>query len=973
MLALNVWAQPKADAATVKQLISKNAVALGLTADDVTNIRVSSSYYDARANVIMAYLQQTYNGVDVYQAVSPVAFRDDNLVTFTSSRISEVDKLISNSNSKPSVAALTAIRNAASDIQSPIAQAIAIPLRQTSDGQEFEYDKMGIGFSNIIARLMWVPVSANDNKLQLAWLVSINTIQSNDLWSIKVDALTGKVINKENLTVNETFEAKNLRKLSCYDPVAQFFGEKSVTGIEAVNSAKYNVIPYPLQDPNYGNFQLVTNPWTISTNTNATTLKWQNDGTKDYDSTKGNNVYSSQNPDSLDITFHAAKSSTALPDLTFDFTPDFLSDPLEDPNTTNAAVTNLFYWNNLNHDLSYAYGFDEASGNFQASNQGRGGKEKDFVKADAQDGSGQGTNINNANFSAPTDGQSGRMQMYLWSSSLLKILEYNAPESMKGYTPATESAFSINNKISSVGQLTQDVVLFNDFADSTQHNGCGLAENAAALKGKIAYINRRGCDDAHNTFVIKVKNAQIAGAIGCIVGNILTAVDSSGLITMSGTDNTITIPAVFISTDDANTLKTTLNAKTTVNATFHAAPKLDGDFDNGIISHEFYHGVSGRLTGGASKIFGCLSNGEQMGEGWSDYNALMMTTDWSVAKTTDGTLPSPIGNYAKGLTPEYGGIRTYPYSTDLTIDPWTYGDLKTQKITEVHTVGEVWCSMIWDMTWEIIKTAGINKTFFDATKPGGNSIANALVIQGLKLQPCSPGFVDGRNAILKADTLLYGGSHSLAIWTAFARRGLGFSASEGKSTSSIDGTAAFDLPLALPAIFGNFTAEKVNITAVLKWTTVTEINVDRFVVERTVDGRNYTEVGAVKATGNSTRVQSYTFTDLKPVKGTNIYRIRLVDRDNKSNYSDAKSLVFSDIKNLISLAPNPARDKVVLTVKENRKPLQVKLFNNLGEQVASFTLSGESMPIDISRFTTGAYYISITGEGINQKEKLIIQ
>jgi len=61
----------------------------------------------------------------------------------------------------------------------------------------------------------------------------------------------------------------------------------------------------------------------------------------------------------------------------------------------------------------YIYGFNEASANFQDDNQGRGGVGNDHVNAEAQDGSG----TNNANFSTPADGGSGRMQMYLWTLS----------------------------------------------------------------------------------------------------------------------------------------------------------------------------------------------------------------------------------------------------------------------------------------------------------------------------------------------------------------------------------------------------------------------------------------------------------------------------------------------------------------------------------------------------------------------------
>ncbi len=64
------------------------------------------------------------------------------------------------------------------------------------------------------------------------------------------------------------------------------------------------------------------------------------------------------------------------------------------------AITNLFYMNNMMHDIWYQYGFDEASGNFQENNYSNGGLVGDSVFADAQDGGG----LNNANFGTPPDG-----------------------------------------------------------------------------------------------------------------------------------------------------------------------------------------------------------------------------------------------------------------------------------------------------------------------------------------------------------------------------------------------------------------------------------------------------------------------------------------------------------------------------------------------------------------------------------------
>ncbi len=617
-------------------------------------------------------------------------------------------------------------------------------------------------------------------------------------------------------------------------------------------------------------------------------MKWNNDGAKDYDSTRGNNVYAQPDLDGKNATQNnAARSSTALPNLTFNFTPDFSVDPLKSSSNKNFAITNFFYWNNIMHDMSYQYGFTEVAGNFQQNNLSRGGKAADYVIADGMDGGG----TNNANFATPIkDGSKPRMQMYLWSPSAFKIklLKINSPASYAGPKMSSESAFSTKNKLSKVGPVTANVVFFNNQGAPTLHTACVAAGNKAALSGKIAYIDRGDC-----AFTDKVLKAQNAGAIGVIVGdNVVADIP----LAMGGTNNNITIPAVSITLKDADSLKSFLNAGITVNATLQAdttAPQLDGDIDNSIISHEYMHGISGRLTGGPNKSTYCLQNKEQMGEGWSDYMALMMTTDWTTATPTDGALPHPIGNYAFGLPTTGGGIRIYPYSTDRSINPWTYDSLaKSSYMTEVHNIGEPWCEMLWDMTWDLVNTAGINRNFYNANGAGGNSVALKLVVQGLKLQPCAVGFVSGRNAILAADSLLYGGQYSPVIWQAFANRGCGYSAKEGKVTTVLDDTAAYDLPPGL--LLANASA-----------------------------------------------------------KTTGVVSLATTQK--------------------VSISPNPVRNVMTISIPGNTTPLQVALYSTTGQQVATYKMSGATKSVPVGSLASGTYYLSITGDGVQYKEKVVIQ
>jgi hypothetical protein len=127
--------------------------------------------------------------------------------------------------------------------------------------------------------------------------------------------------------------------------------------------------------------------------------------------TIGNNVdaYLDRNNDNAADTTNGRPTSGA--NQVFDFTWNGAIAPTDATNQ-KAAVTNLFYLNNVLHDRLYKHGFTESAGNFQTSNFGRGGAGNDPVNAEAQDGGG----TNNANFATPADGSRPRMQMYLWTS-----------------------------------------------------------------------------------------------------------------------------------------------------------------------------------------------------------------------------------------------------------------------------------------------------------------------------------------------------------------------------------------------------------------------------------------------------------------------------------------------------------------------------------------------------------------------------
>lgn len=584
--------------AIARDHLARDAAEHGLTPADVAGLRVSSVAPASGFTVV--YLQQRVDGIDVADAIVNVTVADSGEVVHVGSSgvraaATRVDV------GAPAITDVQAARSAARALDLVPTESFRSADRAAGADRARELGDGGVSTDPIPAELVYQRTPAGD--LRLAWRLVISPEDGEHWWDTRVDATTGRELERQ-------------------DWVSHADGT-------------YEVFPLPAEAPTStapaGTRQVLTDPYDAV----ASPYGWLDvDGVAGADrtSTDGNNVHAYTDLDGDDVADPGSEADGGAA-LDFRFPLALAQDPAA---YRDASVTNLFYLNNRIHDVLYHYGFDEASGNFQVHNHGRGGVGGDPVRAEVQDGS----RLNNANFATPPDGQPPRMQMYVWD---------------------------------------------------------------------------------------------------------------------------------------------------------YASPARDSSLDAGIVVHEYAHGVSNRLTGGAAAP-GCLENDEQAGEGWSDFFAYTLTTP--PGTTSEPPSGRGIATYLLGQPAGGRGLRSQRYSRDPWINDMSYEDIARARDADgganPHAVGEVWGQALWQVLWNLVDEHGYDPDLIGGD--GGNNLALQLVMDGLKIQPCSPGFVDARDAVLAADEIATGGAHRCLLWRSFAVTGLGFSAQQGSSFRIGDGIAAYDLP-----------------------------------------------------------------------------------------------------------------------------------------------------------------------------------
>jgi hypothetical protein len=203
-------------------------------------------------------------------------------------------------------------------------------------------------------------------------------------------------------------------------------------------------------------------------------------------------------------------------------------------------------------------------------------------------------------------------------------------------------------------------------------------------------------------------------------------------------------------------------------------------------------------------------------------------------------------------------------------------------------------------------------------------------------------------------------------------------ATSAGSGAGTPGSIVSGVGAVLPVRLILLAAENINKKAVLNWTASDEAGVS-FTILHATDGINFTPIGTVTGTGNSSTTTNYSFTHVNAAPGKNYYRLQMSgDITSNITYSAIVSVNMNEEKSLVVAWPNPAHDHFSIKVSNAyaNKMHQVVITDLTGKLIYSNTYKPAGGIITVTpgrQLNPGMYIFKLTGEGYEQSGKLFIQ
>ncbi|HEV7621355.1 MAG TPA: T9SS type A sorting domain-containing protein, partial [Flavisolibacter sp.] len=174
--------------------------------------------------------------------------------------------------------------------------------------------------------------------------------------------------------------------------------------------------------------------------------------------------------------------------------------------------------------------------------------------------------------------------------------------------------------------------------------------------------------------------------------------------------------------------------------------------------------------------------------------------------------------------------------------------------------------------------------------------------------------------------------------------------------------------ITLPISLQSFTARYDKNNVLLNWTTSSEYNFSHFVIERSIDGKHFTDIALVFGNGDVNQNASYSYKDAHVVSatGTIFYRLRTVDKTAEFSYSQIQLIRLNNEQLTISLTafPNPVTDQLRLILPDNwqGKPVSFELYSETGArlQLVHVDNANQSELMKMGNITRGLYMLKAT-------------
>ncbi|HEX8060240.1 MAG TPA: hypothetical protein VF473_04855 [Cyclobacteriaceae bacterium] len=346
-----------------------------------------------------------------------------------------------------------------------------------------------------------------------------------------------------------------------------------------------------------------------------------------------------------------------------------------------------------------------------------------------------------------------------------------------------------------------------------------------------------------------------------------------------------------------------------------------------------------------------------------------VTETVTIDNNVNPTLNSPTNLYVGTVTLTNNNTLTVSSGATLNIGDATHTNnlITTNNNTTMTIAGTlvVWGDLqvnnnvVWNITGSVIIKGSIIM----------NNNA-ALNVTGGTLQ-VGGNFTAGQNATISVPSGSISVSGSMNVGSGSTLSGCTGCTSVGGGCT---GPSSFCSNSALPITLLSFEGKTTGPTITLDWSTASELNFDKFVIEKSGALETFAEIGSVAGHGNSNVLNEYSFEDELPAAGMNYYRLRSVDFDGKSENSKVIRVEFKGNADHVRLYPNPVTDGTfaVKTSFAKQEGDKVMVYNNVGVLVGESLVS--TMDVTLGKtFTTGLYTLFYVTGGMRYPVRFVVK